>query len=142
MKEDQQLILRSDDPGDAVIRFPQEGIEMSLPVTPLGEGVVRIEAMPFMVEEVSFRDVVRVEKRADGSLEFVCVLEPANWRTYAMILSREAADGQDAQQFCLRLQELGCYWERDFGGLLLIAVPPELEIDPGDVLAQVRGCMQ
>lgn len=142
MKDDFQFTLRSDDPDDINVHFPQEGTTMSLPVTDLGDDMVRIEAMPFAIEGVNFRDVIKVKKRADGSLEFVCVVEPSNWCTYTMFLSREEAEGPEIQRFCARLWDLGCYWERVFVGCLLIGVPPDLDMSLDDILKEPRDSTQ
>jgi hypothetical protein len=142
MTQDPQLTLQTDDPDDVRIFFPADGVEVTLPITVLEEGVVRIEAVPLMVEGVNYRDVIRVKRRTKLSLEFVCVLEPSDWRTYSIVLSTEFVDSPVLEQFTSRLHEMGCYWERDFVGLLLIGVPPDLDIDPMEVLAEIRASTQ
>jgi hypothetical protein len=33
---------------------------------------------------------------------------------------------------------MNCYWEFVFGGCLLVGLPPELKIDPNDILEAIR----
>ena len=134
--------ITTDDPEDVAIHFPADGLTMSLPVTKLGDNFIRLEAVPFATEAANLCDIVEVKMRTDGSYEFVRVVQPSNWRVYELFLSREEAESPQTEQFCSRLHSIGCYWERNFGGCLLIGVPPDLDVDPNDILAQVRSPIQ
>jgi hypothetical protein len=137
-----EVNLTTDDPADVAIHFPEDGLTMSLPVTKLGDNLVRLEAVPFITEAANLCDIVEVKIQADGSYEFVRVVQPSNWRVYELFLSGEEAESPQIEQFCSRLHSIGCYWERNFGGCLLIGVPPDLDVDPNDLLAQARSPIQ
>jgi len=140
--EEVQITLQTNNPEDVVIYFPEDALAMSLPVTEFGEHLVRLEAIPFMTEAANFRDIIEVKRRTDGALEFMRVVERSNWRIFTFFLSPEEAESTQTQECCSRLWSMGCYWERDFGGCLLVGVPPDLDVDLNDLLAQVRGSIQ
>lgn len=115
---------------------------MSLPVTELGDDLVRLEAIPFMTEAANLRDVIKVQRRPDGSLEFAFVVVRSNWRTFTFFLSLQEAESPCTREFCSRLLSMGCYWELDLGGCLFVGVPPDLDVDLNDILAQARRATQ
>ena len=136
------ITLHTNDPQNVVVYFPADALAMSLPVTELGEHLIRLEAIPFMTDAANFRDIIEVTRRTDGALEFRRVIEQSHWRIFTFVLAREGTESTHMQAFCSRLSSMGCYWERDFGGWFLVGVPPDMEVDLNDILAQMRGAIQ
>ena len=116
---------------DAVIlEFPEENLSINVPIARVGENLYRLEAVPVLVEGAGFRDVVEAEPVGDGKLRVRRVAERSGWRTFDFILPPWKIDGEWGQALLGRLEELGGHWERVLGGLLLVCIPPGVDLDP------------
>ena len=104
----------------------------------LAETLIRVDAIPLFLQGVQYKDVLRVKRLEEGSFELVAVAEKSRWRTFNVVLSRDDVEGPVLKQFTSRLSALDCVWELVFGGVLLVAVPPELALDPNEVLAALE----
>ncbi len=96
----------------------------------VGENLYRLEAAPILVEGAGFRDVVEAEPVGDGRLKVRRVVERSGWRTFTFILPPWKIDREWGQFLLRQLEELGGHWERVLGGLLLVCIPPGVDLDP------------
>jgi hypothetical protein len=112
------------------VEFPEEQMTVSLELTQVGPRLFRIGSVPIMVEAASFGDVIEAESGADGSLRFVRVGESGGWRTYDFMLSAELIGSERITSIQDRVLSLGGHWERVFGGILLLCLPPTTDYDP------------
>jgi Domain of unknown function (DUF4265) len=122
------LILDGDD--QAIVQFPEEDLSVSVPITRVGEDLYRLDAVPVCVEGAGFRDIVEAHWVSEGTLRVCRVAQRSGWRTYDFIVPPWKIDTEDGRALLLRLEELGGYWERVLGGLLLVCIPPGLDLDP------------
>ena len=116
--------------GDVVVKFPDERLCVSLPVTCVGTNLYRLDAVPYLSESAAYADIIEAAPAEDGSLRFVRVVQPSGWSTHSFILAREAIEGEAVQAVLREVLENGGYWEAMFGGCLFICLPPGSTFDP------------
>lgn len=112
------------------VEFPTERVTISLALSQVGPHLFRIESIPLMVEIANFGDVIEAAPGTDGSLRFLRIAERGGWRTYAFILTPEVIESASITAIQNRIVSLGGYWERNFGGVLFLCVPPATDYDP------------
>ncbi len=112
------------------VEFPDEQTTVTLELAQVGPRLFRIGSVPIMVEAASFGDVIEVEAGADGRFRFVRVAEAGGWRTYDFMLPAELIGSERITTIQDRVLSLGGHWERVFGGILLLCLPPTTDYDP------------
>ena len=117
------------------VEFPTEGITISAAVESLGDQRYRFRSVPLFVESASFMDIIEADAAIDGKLTFQQVVERSGWRVFDFILSREFIASGKLEPVLARADGYGAYWERVFGGVLYICVPPEVAWNPTAELA-------
>ena len=127
MSDEVTVRFGADEP---LVEFPAEGVTLSVPLTPVGHRLYRLEGVPVFAESAAFGDVIEAEPLADGRLRFVRVAQPGGWGTFAYILSPHKIDGAWGRSLLKELEAQGGHWERLFGGLLFVCIPPGLDLDP------------
>jgi hypothetical protein len=124
---------------EAAIEFPAEGLTTSCPVMRVGSGLYRLDGVPIGAESASYNDVIEAEDLGGGKLRFRRVAQASGWRVYDYVLPRGWLDSESGKQYLSDLEAKGAHWERVFGGMLFICVPPELAFDPAaSIQAAVR----
>jgi hypothetical protein len=113
-----------------LVEFPAESVAVSVPLTPVGGRLYRLDGVPVGVGSAAFRDVIEAEAGEDGRLRFVRVIESSGWRTYDFILPRHKIESEWGRTLLRELEVRGGHWEVVFGGLLLVCIPPGLDLDP------------
>src|SRR4051812_29416105 len=108
--------------GSELVEFPAEGVTASVPLTPVGDGLYRLDGVPLFAESASFGDVIEAEPAACGRLRFVRVAVMGGWRTFDFILTPHKIDSEWGLSLLAELETRGGHWERVFGGLLLVCI--------------------
>ena len=118
----------SEQPREVSMSFPDDGsrglvvIEQFV-VTPMGPNLYRMEqSSPF--GEVRYHDVVETEPKADGTLGFLRVLTPSGLKTESWVLSRTQIESPALSPLLDKVMAVGGHWERIYGGILLLHLPP------------------
>jgi len=119
------------------VEFPTEGVIVSVPLTPVGEHLYRLDGVPLFAKSAVFGDVIEARPGEGGRLQFVRVAEPGGWRTFDYMLPAHKLDGEWVQSLLAELLARGGHWERVFGGLLFVCVPPGVDLDPEVWVASV-----
>jgi hypothetical protein len=130
MAEDIPITLSFESDEDGFIEFPEEKVTMTLPMTCLGPNTYRIDAVPVLIEAVSFGDIIEAEKHPVRGLRFLKVITPSNWKTYDFLLPAHLWESEQIKSTLDEVINLGGHWERIFGGVLYICVPPGIAYDP------------
>jgi hypothetical protein len=115
---------------ETLVEFPDEQVTVTLELAQVGPRLFRIGSVPIMVEAASFGDIIEAKPSADGGLRFVRVAEAGGWRTYDFMLSAELTESERVTTIQERVLSLGGHWERVFGGVLLLCLPPTTGYDP------------
>jgi hypothetical protein len=103
----------------------------SLLVEDLGERRYRLHEFPVFTESASYLDVVEADRQPDGALRFRRVATLSGLRTWRWILPKSVVDAEEAlAEFCAAVMAAGGFWQRDFGGVLQVALPPAADLDP------------
>jgi Domain of unknown function (DUF4265) len=115
---------------EPLVEFPSEGVTVSVPLTQIGDRLYRLDGVPVVAESASFGDVIEAEQGEDGGLRFVRLAERGGWQTYSFVLPAYKIDSEWGQSLLTELTARGGHWERLFGGLLFVCVPPGIELTP------------
>jgi hypothetical protein len=83
-----------------------------------------------LVECASFGDVIEAIPSDGGRLRFVRIAEPGGWRTFEYLLPAAKIEGESGKRLLRELEARGGRWERVFGGVLFVSIPPGLDLDP------------
>lgn len=129
MAEREDLIVSFGD-DEPLVEFPLESATVSVPLTEVGEGLYRLDGVPFGIESVGFGDVIEAEVVEEGRVRFICIAERGGWRTFDYMLSEEMVERVRMESLIKEVDARGAHWERLFGGLLFICVPPDSDFDP------------
>ena len=97
----------------------------------LGDNLYRVLCNT-MEEEFDFQDVIEAEPIDDNTIRFVRVAEPGNWRIHCFGLSKRVIESDSLRSFLERCVTRGIHWERLWGGILYLSVPPGMDYDPSD----------
>jgi hypothetical protein len=92
--------------------------------TPLGEGLYRIENIPFFARGIARGDIVSAVEE-DEALIFQGVEEPSGHSTIRLIIYNETAVPTVIERF----ERLGCVSETTFNKLVALDVPPSLSLE-------------
>jgi hypothetical protein len=129
MADDVAVTVRFGDEG-SLVEFPSEAVTVSVPLTLIGDRLYRLDGVPVFAESASFGDVIEADQGQCGKLRFVRVAERGGWRTYGFVLPAQKIDSEWGQSLLAELMARGGHWERLFGGLLFVCIPPGLDLDP------------
>jgi len=105
----------------------------------LGENRYRLEEAPVLADSVFYGDIIEAERQSDGSLTFLKVVEPSGMRHYDYLLSRTVFESKGFEALLLKIKAAGGYWTQAFGGLLLVSLPPESELNPLEEIERLQG---
>jgi hypothetical protein len=119
------------------VEFPDEQVTVTLELAQVGPRLFRIGSVPIMVEAASFGDIIEAESCADVGLRFVRVAEAGGWRTYDFMLPADLIGSQHIAAIQDRVLSLGGHWERVFGGVLFLCLPPTTDYDPTEDIQRV-----
>jgi hypothetical protein len=104
------------------IQFPEDFTEELL--------IEEVGPELFLLKESSlagfarYHDVVHATRSEDGSLLFRRIVEQSSFVTSTYILPEGTADSAELEVILSEVMDLGGCWERAFGGVLLIHLPP------------------
>lgn len=115
------------------LRIPAEGLTMQdYELEALGEDLYRVVNVPgiFDFEHFGYRDVLRLRRAQGGIFELVEIAERGRWRLFDFIISKEFAESTELAAFLARVEAAQGVWVRDFGGCLVILLPPDSIWDP------------
>jgi len=112
----------ADQIGEVQMTF-QDGSSERLQVTPLTPNLYRLEVSS-VVGEASYHDIVETEPQIDGTLRFIRVVTPSGLKTVSWILPKIQIESPALSALLDRVISVGGFWERIFGGVLLVHLPP------------------
>lgn len=117
---------------------PDVGYE-NLWATDIGNGLYRIESVPFFVYGISVGDIVSAKPDADGRLEFVAVESTSKNRTLRARAEGFAVTDQKGKNLTEKLDSLGCKTETLKPRVIAISVPPEVNLQAVTSLLNSEG---
>ncbi len=95
----------------------------TLLVTAIGPNLYRMEESS-VLGDVHYSDVVEVEPQPDGSVRFLRVVTPSELKTRWCLVSQILVESSSLSVFLDKVVAAGGNWERIFGGILLLHLPP------------------
>jgi hypothetical protein len=133
-----------DEPIEVSIEYPSGATNNASLVTPLGNGRYRLEEDPlscFMADSPrdlrklpNYGDVFEAEAIAARALRFVKVVERARLKRFQFPVSRDFVESPELNTILSKVESLNGYWERVFGGILIIYLPEDSDYDPSEEL--------
>ena len=107
------------------------------PLEELGKGRFRIVELPNpFVDCFNYLDVVEMQKKKDGLLRFVRVLEPSRWQRFMFFVQNGSPDGP-LRPVLDQVAEAQGKWVIDYEGILQVFLPPESNWDPTQEIEQL-----
>lgn len=97
-------------------------------VTQLGRTLYRLEQSP-LDERAFYKDVIKAKKRDDGCLLFEKVVKPSGRNNFCYLLSNKFCEAKGFEELLKKIEKSGGYWEQVFGGVLVISLPPDSQIN-------------
>ena len=94
----------------------------------MGPNLYRMEESA-IVGDVFYHDVIETELQTDGTVRFLRVFTPSGLTKECWILSQLARESPALPPLLERVMAVGGNWERIFGGVLTLHLPPQ-ERDP------------
>jgi hypothetical protein len=119
--------LNQDEP-QYELRISFRDSDETLLVTPIAQNLYRMEESA-VLGEVFYHDVIETELQTDGTVRFLRVLAPSGLTTLSGIVSRPVLESPAISALLERVMAVGGNWERKFGGVLILHLPPQ-ERDP------------
>ena len=109
-----------------------DGSVFEFELEPLGEDLYRVADVPsiFELEYFEYRDVLRLREADDGVFDLVEIAERGRWRMFDYLLSLQFSKSAELAAVLTRVTDAQGVWVRDFGGFLLILLPPDCIWDP------------
>jgi hypothetical protein len=101
----------------------RDGDSETLLVTPIGPNLCRMEESS-VLGEVSYHDVIEAELQTDGTVRFLRLLTPSGLTTVSWILPQNQVESPALSVLLEKVMAAGGNWERIFGGILLLHLPP------------------
>jgi len=92
----------------------------------LGEGLYRLDNIPFFAYGVSADVVIQAAPEDDGYLAFSKLVTRSGNRTLRIAFKDKVTK---TEPLLIRLSEIGVGWEGAFSKLIALNVPPEVDLD-------------
>jgi hypothetical protein len=108
-------------------------------VSSLSKNRYRLEEAPLLTESVFYGDIIEAERQSDGSLLFTQVLERSGMWHYEYILPRSIFESDGFKKLLDRIVEAGGHWTQTFGGVLLVSLPKESELNMAQEIENLRS---
>jgi len=108
-------------------------------VSSLGENRYRLEEAPLLADSVFYGDVIEAHHQSDGSLLFTKVLERSGMRHYDYILQRTVFESKEFEALLGKIDEAGGHWTQAFGGVFLVSLPQESELNPSEDIEKLQS---
>jgi len=138
-----------DEPIEVSIEYPGGVTHYSALVTPLGAGTYRLGHDPVsclmaersrdLRELPNYGDVIEAVEITEHTLRFVKLVERAPLKRFQFSVSRDLVESPELKTILSRVDSLNGYWERVFGGILIIYLPKDSDYDPSNELKNLRG---
>lgn len=93
----------------------------------LSEAEYQIDSVPFCAYGLSYMDIVTVEKSKGGELLFKEIKNHCGHSTYRFFLNKGVQE-KTFTDYWKSLEKLGCTYEKGYGSLYAIDVPPDSDI--------------
>jgi hypothetical protein len=77
-----------------------------------------------IIGEATYHDIIEAELQTDGTLRFIRLLMPSGLKTVSCILSHSRIESPKLTLFLNKVAAVGGYWEKLFGGGLILNLPP------------------
>lgn len=92
-------------------------------VTPIGTNLYQLEESS-LFGEVQYHDVIVTETQDNGVLQLLQIAKSSGLKTASWILPETAFESPTLKALLDRVMAVGGNWERAFGGMLTLHLPP------------------
>lgn len=93
-----------------------------------GNGLYRMDNVPFYAYGVSYNDLIEAKVNKNGELIFRQVVEHSGHSTYRFFVNKGIDRGK-FNEYWEKLEKHGCTYEKGFGTLYAVDVPPQANIE-------------
>lgn len=138
-RQQMRTLLVSRGKDSVIVEFPDENRGIGMDVTHLGGNQYRLTSVPLLLESVSYGDVIEADVIEAGRIRFRRMIERAGWKTRYYLLRGSGFHSEWGQELRERFEDLGGYWELILNGLLVVCIPPDMEISPDEWVETIGG---
>ena len=103
-----------------------DGYQEEVLAVPVGPNLYRLEESS-MLSEAKYHDVIEVKAQADGGLRLLRIVTPSGLKTVSWILQQKVFESPSIKLLLDKVMSSGGIWERTFGGVLMVHLPPSEE---------------
>ena len=120
------------------INFPGEiDVIETLRATRIDDGTYRLEESSGFAE-VFYGDVIEVLLEPTGPTRFVRLISRSGLQVSTFILTEQILESEDLQVLLDRIVAVGGNWERTYGGVLFVHLPPHTDVDVETEVKAIR----
>jgi hypothetical protein len=120
------------------LTFEDDGVTANnMLLTCVDHNLYSVEETPVLVDCVSYKDIIEADLQPDGSLMFRRVVKKSEMQTCDFVLAKKVIDSEGFTSLLDRITKAEGHWEIIFGGWVLIHLPSESELDPGQEIEDI-----
>jgi hypothetical protein len=129
-------------PDARLVMFDDE-IVLRVSLEPLKGNLYRLGTTPLTDDGgIYLGDIIEAEMQENGVLRYLRVVEASPLRHWSWLLSEKVGASAAFEAFRETIEKQGGIWERYFGGILFIHLPPGTPLDPQEEMKKVINTVQ
>jgi hypothetical protein len=134
-------LVFEDGPGIAV-SFPDD-ITEDLSLTHIEGDQYRVEFSSLVADpRVFYGDLIEINPTGDKSADFVRVVKRSGFRVSCRLIGQKTIESPLLQILLDKVMQFGGNWERAFGGVLIVHLPPSADFDVDGELQTIERRQQ
>ena len=115
-----------------------DGSTEGLLVTPVGPNLFRLEESS-LLGEAFFGDVIEADAEPNGRMRFKRVATPSGMTSVTFIVPKKQSETPEFEAILSRVISAGGHWERVFGGVLFVHLPPSADLNVAREIKALLG---
>lgn len=97
-------------------------------VTKIAENLYQLEEHPVFSDAVNYKDVIEA-RTEDGILTYKTLYQVSNFLHSDYVISKKLCESSEFRNLLNDIDKLGGYWTQAFGGILIVSLPEQSELD-------------
>lgn len=129
-------------PDARLIMFDDEMV-LRVSLDPLKGNLYRLGTTPLTDDGgIYLGDVIEAEMQENEVLRFLRVVEASPLHHWSWFLSEKVIESAAFEAFRRAIERQGGIWERYFGGIFIVHLPPGASVDPQEEMKKIINTVQ